>query len=332
MSSGSGSGSGGAVLRSAERCVLSYRSPADVDAALSVQRSPADVDAALSVQRYASSSTHARAVLASNGRDVKVYCWTDPDTGEVCVTFPGTDDWIDVWVDLDAAAVRLHLPGEATPPVYVHEGFYRFFRSVEPLLTPMIEAELSRAQPSSEPSSELTRAQPSSSLVIAGHSMGGGVAQVAAAHYGGVFGVLGPLHGRRVEVSCHTFGSPRVGDAGFVRWFASRVRDNHRIVNARDPVPMLPALPFWQHTQGTCVSLDDSGGVRVVGAALDALRWRRLTDPVGVLFAWLWQRGHVWVWGGRSADPADSSPLMEHSVEAYVQRVRAYVGATLPGT
>jgi triacylglycerol lipase len=64
-------------------------------------------------------------------------------------------------------------------------------------------------------------------LFITGHSLGGALATVAAkklAHKGGI-------------ASCYTFGSPRVGN---VDWATGMKTPIYRVVNAVDPVTMLP--------------------------------------------------------------------------------------------
>ena len=64
-------------------------------------------------------------------------------------------------------------------------------------------------------------------LFITGHSLGGALATVATkklTHKGGI-------------AACYTFGSPRVGD---VDWTTNIKTPIYRIVNAADPVTMLP--------------------------------------------------------------------------------------------
>jgi pimeloyl-ACP methyl ester carboxylesterase len=265
------------VLRSARRCALAYRPPTEVAAALGVQV-----------------RVHVHSVMAPNARDVLAYCWTDPDTGEVCIAFPGTDDLADLWTDLDVVATRLQAGGGR---VYVHEGVHALFRSLEPTLTPMLEAELSRTlQAQQQQQRQQQQQQQQRTIVIAGHSLGGALAQMAAAHYGGVC--------VDADVRCHTFGSPRTGNAAFTRWFASRVRENYRVFNTRDLVAMLPARPFWKHTSGTCIALDDLGGAHVV--VCDTPWWRRLWNPVVTIL-----------------EGFQHSPLAEHAMQAYITRIGA---------
>ena len=72
-------------------------------------------------------------------------------------------------------------------------------------------------------------------LFVAGHSLGGAVATIAARR-------LNPGH--RVA-ACYTYGSPRVGTED---WVAQIKTPIYRIVNSADPVPMVPlsgTAAFW---------------------------------------------------------------------------------------
>ena len=76
----------------------------------------------------------------------------------------------------------------------------------------------------------------SSSLVLAGYSLGGGVSVLLASM----------LERQGVDVQAvYTFGAPRVGDAGFARWYAARglAARTWTYATPRDPVPSLP--PNW---------------------------------------------------------------------------------------
>jgi pimeloyl-ACP methyl ester carboxylesterase len=73
-----------------------------------------------------------------------------------------------------------------------------------------------------------------------GHSLGGALATIAAAHIKSLFPNL--------LVKCVTFGSPRVGNAAFAKWFES-VDESVRVVNGNDIVTRSPKL-FYSHVKG----------------------------------------------------------------------------------
>mmetsp|Transcript_3399 Transcript_3399/g.526 ORF Transcript_3399/g.526 Transcript_3399/m.526 type:complete len:145 (-) Transcript_3399:143-577(-) len=70
-------------------------------------------------------------------------------------------------------------------------------------------------------------------IVISGHSLGGAVATIFAAH-------LLKLGYPVTELV--TFGSPRVGNKEFAMYVSSRIPKAIRIVHNRDPVPCVPLL------------------------------------------------------------------------------------------
>lgn len=87
-------------------------------------------------------------------------------------------------------------------------------------------------------------------LLIAGHSLGGALATLAAA--------LLP------EALLYSFGAPRVGNQAFVHAMRPAEVRHHRYVNHRDPVPLLPpGLLGYQHS-GRAYYIDKQGAVRAM--------------------------------------------------------------------
>ena len=169
------------------------------------------------------------AEFISSPEDAQVYFWKIDDT--IYITFRGTSSLKDATVDLNISRYRIR------DRIKVHEGFYMQFKSVEIELTKRLVH---------------TQAQ---KIVFAGHSLGGALAQIAAAYYGEIFDFA--------HVACHTFGSPRVGNKYFVEWFSKNVDENVRVMNRRDPVPMIPTFHYWVHTTNTCVVLYDDGHTEI---------------------------------------------------------------------
>lgn len=122
------------------------------------------------------------------------------------LVFRGTEDMEDVKTDIKALF-------KTTPHGKVHQGFLDAYASV----AQDVEEELDRT----------AAAGHDEQLLIAGHSLGGALASVAARM----------LESRHVVSGCYTFGSPRVGDETFADSFKTPV---YRVVNRADPVPMVP--------------------------------------------------------------------------------------------
>lgn len=94
-------------------------------------------------------------------------------------------------------------------------------------------------------------------VLVTGHSLGGGIAQIIAS----VLGAMG------YDVTLVTFGSLRAGNAAFARSVENSVTAIYRFVNYVDIVPRTPPLLFnYRHTKGL-MYFDRSG------TALEKLTW-----------------------------------------------------------
>lgn len=92
----------------------------------------------------------------------------------------------------------------------VHKGFHEAFNDAQPDIENLLER---------EDVSELP-------LFVTGHSLGGAVAVMATWYFA-----------RDKLAACYTFGAPRVGNHEFNDGFKTPI---YRVVNAFDPVPMVP--------------------------------------------------------------------------------------------
>ena len=53
-----------------------------------------------------------------------------------------------------------------------------------------------------------------------------------------------------MEVDCITFGSPRVGNPKFAKYFNKVINRSYRFVNDNDPIPCLPTAWRYKHVKG----------------------------------------------------------------------------------
>ena len=72
-------------------------------------------------------------------------------------------------------------------------------------------------------------------VIFCGHSLGGGIAEFASSYYASVFPCI--------YFTCHTFGTPIVGDNAFYEWHKKRV-DSIKFANSGDLVPYISLIPF----------------------------------------------------------------------------------------
>jgi len=81
-------------------------------------------------------------------------------------------------------------------------------------------------------------------IYITGHSLGGALATIAAAK------LIGNGHISPKRTVVYHFGSPRVGDKTFARWFEKNIPNSWRVTHGYDIVPTVPPSGFgFQHIQ-----------------------------------------------------------------------------------
>jgi predicted lipase len=140
--------------------------------------------------------------------------------------FRGTKGYADVKTDIDEIRAELY---PKNPEIKVHNGFLKQFNSIKQQLLDTINNNLNNL----------------TAIHFSGHSLGAALATIAA----GYFSPLIRLD-NNIRIVCHTFGCPRLGNKGFVKWWADKVDESYRILNKHDPVPLVPVNPFYTHITG----------------------------------------------------------------------------------
>merc|ERR1711871_359868 len=148
------------------------------------------------------------------------------------LAFRGTRDPIDVVTDMTVRSIEFEPrknveSGLVLGKMEVHQGFLSAFESL-----------------STEINELLDDLSPNIRLIVTGHSMGGALAQIAAAYYSHMSPVL------------VTFGSPSVGDSEFCAFVNRQVSPagGIRVFNEYDPVVSLAQIVGYSHA-GTPVCL-----------------------------------------------------------------------------
>jgi len=146
--------------------------------------------------------------------------------------FRGTESFQDVITDLDVRRV----PYLDNKSLLVHAGFLGQFNSLKENLLKTIEKYSGKVD----------------KILCIGHSLGGALATLAAGHFGS-------LYNGKLPVTCHTFGSPRVGNVAYSEWFSKQVAIHVRVANYEDPVTQMPISFRFQHcSDALCVKKDST--------------------------------------------------------------------------
>jgi hypothetical protein len=157
---------------------------------------------------------------------------------EIIFAVRGTVSDANWGVNLDFAPINSIL----VPGGRVHQGFYKAWTEIA---TPVRRALLkSKIQ------------HPEYKVIITGHSLGGAIATIAAAHLRAIDGY---------QLDLYTYGQPRVGNnvfTDFVSWQPGRL---FRVTHGNDPVPKVPLVILdYRHT---------SPEIWLNGNATDPERW-----------------------------------------------------------
>lgn len=127
----------------------------------------------------------------------------------------GVADWI---TDLKISQQVFPYKESKNDKIRVHYGFIEAYQSVR-------DAVLKGAKET-----------PLKKIICTGHSLGGALATLAALDI--------KFNCPDKEVSCYTYGSPKVGNKDFVESYNKRVPNTFRFVNGVDAVPQIPPIAY----------------------------------------------------------------------------------------
>ena len=148
---------------------------------------------------------------------------------KLTIAFRGTNSYRDIFVNLYFIRKPMYLKNiEESKFPLVHNGFYNQFLELKPDIDKILETYTGK------------------DIYITGHSLGGSLATIACLNY--------QMEYPDKNFYCVTFGSPRVGDYYFSKYFNEHIKYSYRFVNDNDPVPCLPSAWNYRHVKG-CIWL-----------------------------------------------------------------------------
>lgn len=169
----------------------------------------------------------------------------------IVIAFRGTEpsELQDILTDADLRQTPWELTtGQAS--LSVHKGFLKAYQSVQMDIAELLEKAMQE--------------NPDKSIWLTGHSLGAALATLCAAD----------LCARKVPISgLYTFGSPRVGNKGFIAYINQEFSEQiFRFVNEDDPVTEVPHEAFWDYTHiGQLRYLDRFNRIKA-----DRSTWKRV--------------------------------------------------------
>lgn len=134
--------------------------------------------------------------------------------------FRGTHNITDVFYDLKVSKVER-----------LHKGFFQCFVSIKEKLYSQIKE------------------CKGDEITFTGHSLGGALATISG-------NFASQITKKKIRVI--TFGSPRVGDNEFVKYFNNKVYYSRRYVTEKDLIPFLPSKCRFSHVKGLRLIKDET--------------------------------------------------------------------------
>lgn len=173
--------------------------------------------------------------LQSEPQDSQAYCWLSKETKSVYVSFRGTSSFEDAKSDLNVRHTTIVLKeehgGDVTQVLKVHSGFY----DQAAVIIPAIIKDLTQI------------ADDFDNIILTGHSLGSALSTITTVFLYYKF--------PKKNIINHTFGSPRVGDHNFAKWYSMHIPDNWRVYNEQDPVACIPISHRFCHVKnGLCIN------------------------------------------------------------------------------
>ncbi len=198
------------------------------------------------------------AIRPRDRRDRGVQAYIASGETMLVVVFRGSSEKADWATNLQSGKRRAQI-GERS--VLLHAGFWLAYSQIAMSLEAAIATELDR----------LPRP-----LIFTGHSLGGALAQIAAA-----------VSTRPEAAACYTFGAPRVSGS----WFRRALRVPHyRFVNGWDVVPVAPPILLGYAHTGPSWHLKRNPPKTVLGRGRSMLRtvWINIRSLFGAAFGRDW--------------------------------------------
>lgn len=153
-------------------------------------------------------------IIENRETGAHAYIWNTGESSKL-IAFRGSHDLKDIVSYINTKQVSFSFCDRT---VHVHQRLYEMFASIEPHITSLLFTDgFSKKQ----------------HITFCGHSMGGSLAMFASVYYA-------HLTNGNHDITCHTFGAPKLGDAAFVSWFTYYVDDYVNMCNKCDFVPYFP--------------------------------------------------------------------------------------------
>jgi hypothetical protein len=211
--------------------------------------------------------------------DVSGYVAVDHTNQLIIVSFRGSTT-IDQWItNFDFDTVNTDICSGCT----AHHGFWNSWVDARDIVTPAVK--------------QASTTYPNYKINVVGHSLGGAIASLAAAH----------LRNSGLNVALYNFGSPRIGGTKISSYITNQPGGNFRMTHWNDPVPKIPLLtmgyvhisPEYYINKGNQQDVN-TGDIKVYNGAVNLFKGNQAWLTIDV-------EAHRWYFGSMYSCDAKKS-------------------------
>jgi len=216
---------------------------------------------------------HFDVVREESSKTKAIIGWTDdPACATIVIAFRGTASAANFFSDLQVWRTDpLKICGEICAPLVgkaplVHRGFLKMYtkNGFHDRLLSKVEHILNRCQKSVEAQNKnggevKNSTRPPIKVMLTGHSLGGALATLCAYD----IATRTPCAAYDVDISCYTFGAPRVGNTSWAREYNFKITETWQLINSDDVITRAGKFFFLFKHVGHRVLLNRRGDLVV---------------------------------------------------------------------
>ncbi|CAI6335598.1 unnamed protein product [Periconia digitata] len=204
--------------------------------------------------------------------DVTGFVALDPTNKLIVVSFRGTNTIANWITNLSFDQVATHL----CPKCTAHRGFWQSWLDSRTAILTAVYA--------------IQKQNPKYQIVTMGHSLGGAIAQLAAADLRFTY---------KLKVEAYSYGSPRIAGHELSE-FITKQGDNYRVTHYNDIVPDVPKIGMGYEHVSPEYHIEEATGVPVLPKHINIFEGTRSLEG-NARHMWMTVNAHMWYFNWISA-------------------------------
>ncbi|GFR45731.1 hypothetical protein Agub_g7147 [Astrephomene gubernaculifera] len=206
------------------------------------------------------------AFVDATSTDTQAWMLANKESKTVVLSFRGTEtsQWKDIFSDLNLFQIQPKSLKPKNPKITVHKGFLAAYESIRETITALLETVLNGSCNGCSSNGSNWR------ILVTGHSLGGALATLASYDL--------KLRDATRDITCYTYGAPRVGNKAFAEEYNSLVPHTFRVTNKYDIVASVPRVAEYTHVGRPVQPAGEGGALQVVQPAAELSFEKKMLD------------------------------------------------------